>query len=152
MGPDTGVPGLSHGHTQARTQGSWLHASVPLVSTGCGQGRRGAWYTREAKILAPFIMVPLLSHRMWAGVRGACTPCSSTARKAEVLAPFIMVPLLSHLMWAGVRGAWYMEWWWGTGYVQETTGEGCCLVLAIGRRWMGPTRRGPADPSGTARR
>ena len=45
MGPDTGVPGLSHGHTQARTQGSWLHSSVPLVATGCGQGRRGAWYT-----------------------------------------------------------------------------------------------------------
>ena len=45
MGTDTEVPGLSHGHTQAGTQGSWLHSSVPLVATGCGQGRRGAWYT-----------------------------------------------------------------------------------------------------------
>ena len=45
MGTDTEVPVLSHGHTQARTQGSWLHSSVPLVATGCGQGQRGAWYT-----------------------------------------------------------------------------------------------------------
>ena len=109
MGPDTGVPGLSHGHTQARTQGSWLHASVPLVSTGCGQGRRGAWYTREAKILAPFIMVPLLSHRMWAGVRGAWYTVGTSGR-------------LSGSPWRGR----------GTGYVQETTGEGCCWELTIG--------------------
>ena len=38
---------------------------------GGGPGTPCSSTAREAKILAPFIMVPLLSHLTWAGVRGA---------------------------------------------------------------------------------